>query len=67
MSRPARSECLSFRTAASWVVLLIACVFLMLGILFVAAPQWGAGLFGIPVPDWPGEAYPRTIGFRDIA
>jgi Domain of unknown function (DUF4267) len=41
--------------------------FVVLGALFVIAPQAGAALFGIPAPTEPAEAYVRAIGFRDIA
>ncbi len=60
-------DAVSFRRASTWIVLCLAAAFLVLGILFVVLPRWGAALFGIPAPEGPGRAYVRAIGFRDVA
>jgi hypothetical protein len=49
------------------VVLGLSVVFLLLGLLFIAAPHWGALLFGIAAPDGDAASYVRAIGFRDVA
>ena len=60
------SDRLLWHGIRTWVVLGVAGGFLLLGLLFVAAPRWGAALFGIPAPEGPGLAYVRAIGFRDL-
>jgi hypothetical protein len=42
-------------------------MFVGLGALFLFAPRWGAGLFGIPAPENAGIAYLPAIGLRDLA
>jgi len=51
----------------SWFLLALAGTFVGLGILFVAAPRLGAGLFGLPPPEGPALAYLVAIGLRDLA
>jgi hypothetical protein len=57
----------SVRTPAILIVLGLSAVFLLLGLLFIAAPRWGALLFGIPVSEGEAFSYVRAIGFRDVA
>jgi hypothetical protein len=45
----------------------LAAMFVALGALFLFAPHWGAGLFGIPAPENAGFAYLPAIGLRDLA
>ncbi len=55
------------RTPQALVVLGLAALFLLLGLLFIAVPPWGALLFGIPASDGSALSYVRAIGFRDVA
>jgi len=50
-----------------WLVLTPAGVLVALGALFVAAPRWGAVVFGVAPPEGPALAYLRAIGLRDLA
>jgi Domain of unknown function (DUF4267) len=56
----------SRRDASTWLVLLLAVAFLVIGILFIAVPRPAAIMFGIPA-EGPAEPYIRAIGFRDLA
>jgi hypothetical protein len=38
-----------------------------LGIVFIAAPRWGAAIFGLPPPEGAALAYIPVIGLRDLA
>ena len=69
MDRPSvgTRDRLELRQAGTLVVLGLAAVFLLLGLLLVVAPRWGAALFGVPAPEVFARAYVRAIGFRDIA
>ncbi|MFC7739502.1 DUF4267 domain-containing protein [Roseomonas sp. GCM10028921] len=55
------------RGAGAWVVLALAGVFLLIGVLFVAAPQTGAAVFGILTEETAGLAYVRALALRDVA
>jgi hypothetical protein len=55
------------RAPQGLVVLGLSAIFLLLGILFIAVPRWGAFLYGIPAPDGVAASYVRAIGFRDMA
>ena len=57
----------ALRGAAAWAVTAMATVFLLVAALFVAAPELGAAVFGIPAPDGAGLAYVRAVGLRDFA
>jgi hypothetical protein len=48
-------------------VYLLSGVFLVLGGLFIAAPEVAAALYGLPSHDRSALFYVRAIGFRDIA
>lgn len=52
---------------STWLVRILSLVFIGLGLLFVFAPGAGAGLFGLPAPDWPYIGYALAIGLRDLA
>ena len=53
----------SFKRASTWTVLCLAVAFLVLGILFILLPRWGAALFGIPAVEGQARAYVRAIAF----
>jgi Domain of unknown function (DUF4267) len=55
------------RTSAAWVVLGMAGVFLLLGLAFIADPELGATIFGIPAAEATGRSYVRALGLRDLA
>ncbi len=57
----------SVRTVQTLVFLGLSAVFLLLGLLLIAAPRWGALLFGLPAPEGDALGYVRAIGFRDVA
>ena len=64
MTEPA--ERLRFSEVGSWIVLAPAVGLLLIGVVFLASPQTGAAIFGVPAP--PGsEPYLIAIGLRDIA
>lgn len=46
---------------------MFACVFLVLGGLFVAVPVRAAAFYGLPTSDPSAIFYVRAIGFRDLA
>lgn len=48
------------------IVLALACIFGLIGILFVAAPEPAANVFGIPAHR-AAHPYIRALGFRDLA
>jgi hypothetical protein len=52
---------------STWLVLALSAVFVSLGVLFLAAPRWGAALFGLPAPEGAGFFYLPAIGLRDLA
>lgn len=58
---------MSVRGLQTFVVLGLSAVFLLLGCLLIAAPRWGALLFGMPAHDDTAANYVRAIGFRDLA
>jgi hypothetical protein len=51
----------------TWLVLALSGLFVLLGLLFLLAPEAGAALFGILAPDGPGLSYVVAIGLRDLA
>lgn len=61
------SERLSLHQPITWVLLCMAACFLLLGVIFISMPTWGAAIFGIPAPSGSGEAYVRALGARDAA
>ena len=52
---------------STWLVRLLAAVFLGLGFLFILAPRAGASLFGLPAPEGASFGYLPAIGLRDLA
>jgi hypothetical protein len=58
---------LSLAEPATWLVLALSGVFVLLGLLFLAAPRLGAALFGLPAPEGSAFAYLPAIGLRDLA
>ena len=52
---------------STWLVRLLAAVFVGLGFLFILAPRAGASLFGLPAPEGEGFGYLPAIGLRDLA
>lgn len=52
---------------STWLVWLLAANFVGLGLLFLVAPRWGAGLFGLPAPEGASFGYLPAIGLRDLA
>ena len=60
------SERLRLSEVGTWIVLAPAIGLLLIGVVFLASPQSGAAIFGVPAP--PGsEPYLIAIGLRDIA
>ncbi len=51
----------------SWPALGLALGLSGLGLLFIAAPRWGAAVFGLPPPEGEALAYIPVIGLRDLA
>ena len=49
------------------LVLALSCLFVLLGLLFLLAPRWGAALFGLPAPQGAALGYVPAIGLRDLA
>lgn len=45
----------------------LSVVFLLLGLLFVARPDLGAGIYGVPGHDPATIVYLRAVGCRDLA
>lgn len=45
----------------------LSAVFLLLGLLFVARPDLGAGIYGVQAHDPATIVYVRAVGFRDLA
>lgn len=58
---------LPFREPTTWLVLALSGMFVLLGLLFVLAPQAGAALFGIRPTEDAGLSYVSAIGLRDLA
>ena len=38
-----------------------------LGAVFIAAPGWGAAIFGLPAPEGSAAAWVAVVGLRDLA
>lgn len=38
-----------------------------LGVVFIAAPDLGAAVFGLPAPEGDGAAWVAVVGLRDLA
>jgi hypothetical protein len=55
------------RDPATWPALALALGLAALGLLFLAAPRWGAAIFGLPPPEGEALAYVAVIGLRDLA
>jgi hypothetical protein len=51
----------------TWLVLALSGVFVLLGVLFVFGPRYGAALFGVRPSEDAGLAYVSAIGLRDLA
>jgi len=49
------------------VVMGLAAVFVGLGVVFLVAPSFGAGIFGVPAPEGEARVYLPVIGLRDLA
>jgi hypothetical protein len=45
----------------------LAAVFVGLGVVFLVAPSFGAGIFGVPAPEGEARVYLPVIGLRDLA
>lgn len=56
----------ALRDPAAWPALVLAGVFVALGGLFIAAPRWGAAVFGLPAPVGEATAWPAVVGIRDL-
>lgn len=50
-----------------WVATVLALVFVLLGLVFLAAPRLGAMIFGIPAPEGVALTYVAALGLRDLA
>lgn len=55
------------RGLLAWGVASMACVFLLIGLAFIASPALGAAVFGIPAPDETAHAYVQALALRDLA
>ncbi len=66
-SAPPGDDRLTASDLRLWAVLALALVFLALGVLFLAAPAFGALIYGVPEPEGIGRTYLRAIGARDAA
>jgi Domain of unknown function (DUF4267) len=55
-----------WRDPATWPALVLACVFVALGGLLVAAPRWGGAVYGLPAPEGETAAWPAIVGIRDL-
>lgn len=62
-----REERLDLKAVPTWIALAPPLALLPLGVLFIAAPRFGAAIFGIAPPEEPGLGYLRAIGLRDLA
>ena len=58
---------LALGSPSAWLVLALASVFVLLGLLFLIAPRFGAALFGLPAPEGSAFGYLPAIGLRDLA
>ena len=52
---------------STWAALLLGAAFLAVGIVFAAAPELGAWIFGIETNHPVALAYVQAIAFRDLA
>jgi hypothetical protein len=57
---------LPLRDPAAWPALALSAAFVALGGVFVAAPRWGAAVFGLPAPEGVAAAWPAVVGIRDV-
>lgn len=48
-------------------ICLLSGVFLVLGGVFLAAPRWAAGFYGLPTSHAGALSYVRAVGLRDLA
>jgi hypothetical protein len=55
------------RDPTAWPALALALGLGGLGLVFIAAPRWGAAIFGLPPPEGAALAYIPVIGLRDLA
>ena len=55
------------RDARDWPALAPALALVALGVVFVAAPGWGAAIFGLPAPEGTAAAWIAVVGRRDLA
>ena len=55
------------RDAAAWPALVPVLALVALGVVFVAAPDLGAAIFGLPAPEGGGVAWIAVVGLRDLA
>jgi Domain of unknown function (DUF4267) len=55
------------RDAAAWPALAPALALVALGVVFIAAPGWGAAVFGLPAPEGSAAAWIGVVGLRDLA
>lgn len=50
-----------------WPALVPAIALMLLGLVFILAPGWGAALFGLPAPAGEAVAWLAVVGIRDLA
>ncbi|WP_165982337.1 DUF4267 domain-containing protein [Dankookia rubra] len=55
------------RDPTTWPALALALALAALGLVFIAAPGWGAAIFGLPPPEGAALAYIPVVGLRDLA
>ena len=67
MTPPRVARGLARAEPSTWLVLALSCLFVLLGLLFLLAPRWGAALFGLPAPEGSALGYVPAIGLRDLA
>ena len=57
---------LPWNAVSTWIAIIAALVFLVLGLRALLAPVGAASFFGLPVPDVKGLAFVRAFGARNI-
>ena len=51
----------------TWVAIAPAVALVLLGLVLIVAPRFGAAIFGLPAPEGAGIGYVAAIGIRDLA
>lgn len=57
---------LPWNTVTTWLAMIVAIVFLALGLRALLAPTGAASFFGLQVPDEKGLSFVRAFGARNI-